>query len=77
MELLKGKKKFILLITLTIVLIHWFGGVIAGCLYLGLCAIFIADFTLVKQKILEDRKAERILSRYNLLSVEPTYGGEA
>jgi len=77
MKLLKGEKKFILLITLTIVLIHWFGSLIGGYLYLGLCAVFIADFTLVKQKILEDRKAERILSRYNSLNVEPTYSGEA
>jgi len=62
---------------LSIVLIHWFGGVIAGCLFLGLCAIFIADLNLVRLKVIEDRKAERILSRYNSLSVESTYGGEA
>ena len=77
MELFKRKKKFILLITLTIVLIHWFGYMIGGYLFLGLCAIFIADLNLVRLKVLEDRKAERILSRYYSLSVESTYGGEA
>ena len=64
MELLKGKKKFILFLTLTIVLIHWFGGVIVEYLFLGLCAIFISDLILVRLKVIEDRKADRILSRY-------------
>ena len=50
---------------------------IGGYLFLGLCAIFIADLILVRLKVLEDREAERILSKYNSLNVELTYGGDA
>lgn len=76
MELLKGKKKFILLITLFLFMISTYGNAFGGHLFMWLCLIFVTDLILVYLKERKDERAERILVRHNSLSVEPTYGGE-
>lgn len=76
MELFKGKKKFILLITFFLFMINTYGNAFGGHLFMWLCLIVITDLILVYLKERTDERAERILVRHNSLRVDPGYGGE-
>ena len=78
MELLKGRKKFILFFLLLFVFLFLGGSVVIDYIFMGVVIIFMADLFLIKQKEKKERKVEEILSRDKSkqdLNVDQ-YGGE-
>ena len=79
MELLKGRKKFILFFLLLFVFLFLGGVVVIEYIFMGLFILFMTELFLIKQKKKKERKVEEVLSRYKSkedLNVDQ-YGGEA
>ena len=69
MELLKGRKKFILFFLLLFVFLFLGGSVVIDYIFMWLFILFMAELFLVKQKEKKERKVEEILSRYSLSKI--------
>ena len=64
MELLKGRKKFILFFLLLFVFLFLGGVVVIEYIFMGLFILFMTELFLIKQKKKKERKVEEVLSRY-------------